>query len=135
MDRNNQKRKRKRRRRRKLHIRRKVSGTANRPRLSVFRSNKHIYGQLIDDEAGRTLASASSLDNEARESLQGAESLQGRSGDWGADRKAAEYVGTLLAERAKAAGVEACVFDRNGYKFHGRVKHLADAAREGGLKS
>ena len=126
MDKN--KAKRKRRRRRKLHIRRKVSGTANRPRLSVFRSNKHIYCQLIDDEAGRTLASATSLDKDARESL------QAEGGVWGADCKAAEYVGTALAEHAKAAGVAACVFDRNGYKFHGRVKDFADAARKGGLK-
>jgi len=120
--------KQKRRRRRKLHIRRKLAGTASKPRLSVFRSNKHIYGQLIDDEAGQTLASASSLSKDARESL----------GDgspaWGSDRKAAEYVGTVLAERAKAAGLDACIFDRNGYRFHGRVKHLAEAARKGGLK-
>ena len=102
----------------RLALRRSAGG---RPRLSVFRSSKHIYAQIIDDLAGRTLASASSLD----------ESLRG--GKNGANKNAAEAVGKLLAERAKAAGVTAVVFDRGGYLFHGRVKALADAAREGGL--
>ena len=93
-----------------------------RPRLSVFRSSRHIYAQIIDDVAGRTLASASTLD----------ETL--RSGKTGANKEAAEAVGKLLAERAKAAGITAVVFDRGGYLFHGRVKALADAAREGGLE-
>jgi large subunit ribosomal protein L18 len=92
-------------------------------RLSVFRSSKHIYAQVIDDVAGRTLAAASSLDKGLRASLKK-----------GADKAAAAAVGKLIAERAKAAGVSAVVFDRGGYLFHGRVKALADAAREGGLQ-
>ena len=94
----------------------------NRPRLSVFRSSKHIYAQIIDDSVGRTLAAASSLDGGVRANLKN-----------GADRAAASAVGKLLAERAKAAGIERVVFDRGAYLFHGRVKALADAAREGGL--
>jgi large subunit ribosomal protein L18 len=88
----------------------------------VFRSSKHIYAQIIDDTAGRTLAAASSLDNGLRASLKN-----------GADVAAASAVGTLIAARAKAAGIERVVFDRGAYLFHGRVKALADAAREGGL--
>ena len=95
---------------------------AGRPRLSVFRSSKHIYVQIIDDDAGRTLASASTLDKSLRESLK-----------TGADKAAAAAVGKLLAERAKEAGVTKVVFDRGAYLYHGRVKALADAAREGGL--
>ncbi len=95
---------------------------ASRPRLSVFRSSQHIYAQLIDDTAGRTLAAASSLEKDLRGSLK-----------TGADKEAAARVGALIAERAKSAGVETVVFDRGGYKFHGRVKALADAAREAGL--
>jgi large subunit ribosomal protein L18 len=91
-------------------------------RLSVFRSSKHIYAQLIDDGAGRTLAAASTLEKALREQIK-----------TGADRSAAEQVGRLLAERAKAAGVEAVVFDRGGYRYHGRVKALADSARAAGL--
>jgi large subunit ribosomal protein L18 len=91
-------------------------------RLSVHRSGRHIYGQLIDDEQGRTLAAASSLEKALREELK-----------TGADREAARRVGLLLAERAKAAGVEQVTFDRGGYRYHGRVKALADGAREGGL--
>ncbi len=93
-----------------------------RPRLSVFRSGRHIYGQVIDDGEGRTLASASTLD-------------QGLKGELktGADREAARRVGLLLAERAKAAGIEQVTFDRGGYRYHGRVKALAEGAREGGL--
>jgi large subunit ribosomal protein L18 len=94
----------------------------NRPRLSVFRSSKHIYAQVIDDSVGRTLAAASSLDGDLRANL-----------STGADKAAAIAVGKLIAERAKAAGVERVVFDRGAYLFHGRVKALADAAREGGL--
>ena len=109
--------------RRKARVRRALRATANgRPRLSVFRSSKQIYVQVIDDAAGRTLAAASSLDKDLRASLK-----------TGADKAAAEAVGKLVAERAKAAGVTKVVFDRSGYIFHGRVKALADAAREGGL--
>jgi large subunit ribosomal protein L18 len=100
----------------------KASGNG-RLRLSVHRSGRHIYGQVIDDEQGRTLAAASSLDKGLRAELK-----------TGADREAAHRVGLLLAERAKEAGVEAVMFDRGGYKYHGRVKALADGAREGGLQ-
>ena len=93
-----------------------------RVRLSVFRSSKHIYAQVIDDANGATLASASSVDKELRKKLK-----------TGADRAAAQEVGKLIAERAKAAGLNEVVFDRGGYMYHGRVKALADAAREGGL--
>ena len=93
-----------------------------RPRLSVFRSSKHIYAQVIDDQLGRTLAAASTMDAELRSQLK-----------TGADQKAAEQVGKLIAERAKSAGVEAVVFDRGAYRYHGRVKALAEAARAGGL--
>jgi large subunit ribosomal protein L18 len=108
-----------RRRRVRANLRRLAKG---RLRLSVFRSSKHIYAQVIDDAAGRTLAAASSLDSGLRANL-------GK----GADIAAATAVGKLLAERAKAAGVGPVVFDRGGYLFHGRVKALAEAAREGGL--
>ncbi len=94
----------------------------DRPRLSVFRSSKHIYAQVIDDDAGRTLAAASSLDKSLREALK-----------TGADKQAAVAVGKLIAERAAAAGIKRVVFDRGAYLYHGRVKALADAAREGGL--
>ncbi|HXF53329.1 MAG TPA: 50S ribosomal protein L18, partial [Hyphomicrobiaceae bacterium] len=94
-----------------------------RPRLSVFRSQKHIYAQIIDDSAGRTLAAASSLEKELRSSLK-----------TGADKAAASAVGKLIAERAAKAGVAEIVFDRGGYRYHGRVKALAEAARQGGLK-
>ncbi len=93
-----------------------------RPRLSVFRSSKHIYAQVIDDAKGATLAAASSLEKDLRGELK-----------TGADKSAASSVGALIAERAKAAGVTDVVFDRGGYIFHGRVKALADSAREGGL--
>ncbi|HEV8014682.1 MAG TPA: 50S ribosomal protein L18 [Stellaceae bacterium] len=108
--------------RRRRRVRSRLARTnKGRPRLSVFRSSKHIYAQIIDDVAGRTVAAASTLD----EALRGAKT--------GANKDAAGAVGKLLAERAKAAGVTAVVFDRGGYLFHGRVKALADAAREGGL--
>jgi len=109
--------------RRKRHIRRSLSGTASRPRMSVFRSLSHVYVQVIDDEAGRTLCSASTLDKELR---------AGVSATGNCD--AAKAVGGKIAERAKAAGVSSVVFDRNGFKYHGRVKALADAAREAGLE-
>jgi large subunit ribosomal protein L18 len=95
---------------------------AERPRLSVFRSSKHIYAQVIDDAQGRTLAAASSLDASLRTAL-----------PKGADKAAAAAVGKLIAERARAAGITEVVFDRGAYLYHGRVKALAEAAREGGL--
>ncbi|MFP6710360.1 MAG: 50S ribosomal protein L18 [Rhodospirillales bacterium] len=95
---------------------------AGRPRLAVFRSGKHIYAQIIDDVSGATVASASSIDKEVRGKLK-----------TGADIAAASAVGKAVAERAKKAGVETVVFDRGGYMYHGRVKALAEAAREGGL--
>jgi large subunit ribosomal protein L18 len=94
-----------------------------RPRLSVHRSSKHIYAQVIDDEGGRTVASASSLEAELRKSLKS-----------GCDKKAAEAVGKLIGARALEAGIKTVVFDRGGYVFHGRVKALADGAREAGLE-
>jgi len=94
-----------------------------RPRLSVFRSSKHSYAQIIDDTAGRTIVAASTMEKDLKSSLK-----------TGADKSAAEAVGKLLAERAGKAGIEGVVFDRGSYLFHGRVKALADAAREGGLK-
>jgi len=106
-------------RRVRKHIR-AVSG--GRPRLSVFRSSKQIYAQIIDDTRGVTVVAASSLEKPLREALK-----------TGADKAAAERVGGLIAERAKAAGIEEVVFDRGGYRYHGRVKALADAARAGGL--
>ena len=109
--------------RRHLRVRKKVAGTAERPRLAVFRSLKHIYAQLIDDDAGRTLCAASSLD----------ESLADKKKK-GGDVAAAKAVGALIASRAKEKGVSAVVFDRGGFQYHGRVKALADAAREAGLK-
>ena len=109
-----------RRERLRYQLRQKAVG---RPRLSVFRSGKHIYAQIIDDTAGRTLAAASSLDATLRPDLR-----------TGADRQAAGAVGKLVAERALAAGVSQVVFDRGSYIYHGRVKALAEAAREGGLQ-
>ena len=100
----------------KFRIRKSVNGTSERPRLSVFRSNKQIYAQVINDETGTTLASASSL---------GLEKM--------AKKEQAQKVGEMIAAKAKEAGVESVVFDRNGYLYHGRVKSLADAARKGGL--
>jgi large subunit ribosomal protein L18 len=111
------------RKRRHRRIRLKLSGTAARPRLNVFRSLQHIYAQVIDDEAGRTLASASTLDHELTAGLTGKPK-----------REQAALVGKVVAERALAAGVDEVIFDRGGYLYHGRIKALADAAREGGLK-
>ena len=110
-------------RRRRQRVRYKLRHAGKlRPRLSVFRSSRHIYAQVIDDAAGRTLVSASTLDAEIKKGLK-----------TGSDSAAAVAVGKALAERAKKAGVEQVVFDRGAYMFHGRVKALADAAREGGL--
>ena len=103
----------------RYQLRQKAAG---RPRLSVFRSGKHIYAQVIDDAQGTTLAAASTLDKDLKSSLK-----------TGADKDAASAVGKLIAERSKAAGVSAVVFDRGSYIYHGRVKALAEAAREGGL--
>jgi large subunit ribosomal protein L18 len=109
------------RRRRHARVRRRVHGTSERPRLAVFRSNKHISAQLIDDDAGRTLASASTTEESLRTSS-------------GGNVDAAKAVGTLVASRGKAAGVGAVVFDRGGFAYHGRVAALADAARAEGLE-
>ena len=101
-------------------VRAKISGNAQCPRLNVFRSLQHIYAQLIDDEAGVTLAQASSVEKDFEE--------------YGGNKSAAHKVGKLLAERAVAKGIDTCVFDRGGYIYHGRVQELAEGAREGGLK-
>ena len=114
------------RRRRKRRIRAKMAGTAARPRLSVFRSAKHIYAQVVDDVAGRTLGSAGS-------NVDGLPELSGDDAPTGKRAQAAR-VGMLLASRCKAAGVEKVIFDRNGYVYHGRVRSLADGARSGGLR-
>ncbi len=109
--------------RRKRGIRRTVRGTAERPRLTVFRSLKHIYAQVVDDDRGVTLCEASTRSKDLRDTVK-----------YGGNREAAKLVGEALAQRAKAKNIEAVRFDRNGFRFHGRVKMLADAAREGGLK-
>ena len=108
-----------RRSRRKSGIRKRVFGSAERPRLSIFRSSKHLYAQIIDDFAGKTLAEASTVSAKVEK---------------GGNVEAATTVGKALAEKAKAAGIEQVSFDRNGFRYHGRVKALADAAREGGLQ-
>ncbi len=110
------------RRRRHRRVRKKVRGTAERPRLAVFRSNHHIYAQVIDDVTGRTLAAASTTDPTVK------------SGGGTGNTDAAKKVGALVAERARAAGVSKVVFDRGGFLYHGRVAALADAAREAGLE-
>jgi large subunit ribosomal protein L18 len=107
--------------RRHFRLRKKVVGTTERPRLVVNRSSRHLHAQLIDDSIGQTIAAASSIEADVR-ALDGDKSAKGKK------------VGALLAERAKAAGVEAVVFDRGGHDYHGRIAALADAAREGGLK-
>ena len=111
--------------RRRIHdrVRTKVAGTTERPRLCVYRSVGHIYTQVIDDSTGTTLASASSVDKETKKGLKG-----------GGNVASAKVIGKAIADRAKAAGVSKVVFDRGGYKYHGRVKALADAAREAGLQ-
>ena len=106
--------------RRHIRVRRKSSGTAERPRLCVYRSNTNIYAQVIDDVAGKTLVSASTLDKEVKTKK--------------ANKEAAKEVGSLIAKRAKAAKISNVVFDRGGYIYHGVVKELAEAAREGGLE-
>ncbi len=106
-----------------LRVRTRVVGTSERPRLCVHRSLGHIYAQVIDDRSGRTLAAASSVDKKTRAQLKG-----------GGNVASAKVVGKEVAERARAAGVEQVVFDRGGYKYHGRVRALAEAAREAGLK-
>jgi large subunit ribosomal protein L18 len=105
--------------RRRRRVRARIRGNAERPRLSVYRSNRGVFAQLIDDDAGRTLASASWTEPELRE----LDSME-----------QAKRAGQLLAERAKTAGFESCVFDRGGYRFHGRVAAIAEGAREGGLE-
>ena len=111
--------------RRRIHarVRTKVESTPERPRLCVYRSLEHIYAQVIDDRAGKTLVSASSLDKETKKQIKG-----------GGNVAAARVVGKMIAQRAKAAKIEKVVFDRGGFKYHGRVKALADAAREAGLQ-
>ncbi len=108
---------------RKRRIRGKMHGTAERPRLAVFRSARHIYAQIIDDDLGHVLTSASSMDRQLRGSL-----------ETGGNSNAAREVGKLLAERAAERKIEMVAFDRGGFRFHGRLKALAEAAREGGLK-
>jgi large subunit ribosomal protein L18 len=108
--------------RRKKHIRKKLFGTTGRPRLSVFRSSKHIYVQIIDDVSGSTLASASTLSKELNDTV-----------TYGGNKSAAQHVGTLIANRAKEKGISSVVFDRNGFLYHGRVASLATAARAAGL--
>ena len=108
-----------RRKRRKIGIRKLVVGTADQPRLTVFRSIKHVYAQLIDDINGRTLVAADSRTAKLPN---------------GGNKDAAQQIGTVLAERAKEAGISRAAFDRNGYHYHGRVQALAEAAREGGLR-
>ncbi len=111
------------RRRIRYRIRKKVSGTADRPRLAVFRSDRHIYAQAIDDGSGRTIAHASTLDADVKGKVKS-----------GGNVDAAKAVGGVIAARLKDKGIEGVVFDRGGYLYHGRVKALADAAREAGLK-
>ena len=108
--------------RRKYHVRKKIFGTRDRPRLSVFRSNRHIYAQIIDDTAGATLASASTNSKRLREQL-----------PCGDNKKAAQVVGEAIVKQALGVGINSVCFDKNRYKFHGRVKALAEAARKAGL--
>ena len=108
--------------RRRRRVRKPIRGTLEQPRLSVFRSHKHIYCQVIDDSQGKVLAAASTRDKDLRDSVA-----------YGGNRSAASTIGKLIAERAKAAGVKKVCFDRGHYKYHGRVAELANAAREGGL--
>ena len=108
---------------RHVRVRGKISGTPNRPRLNVFRSNANIYAQIIDDVNGVTLASASTIDKELKADIK-----------YGGNKEAAKKVGAMIAERAKAKGITEVVFDRGGYVYHGRVKELAEGAREGGLQ-
>jgi large subunit ribosomal protein L18 len=108
--------------RRKMRVRKHISGTPDRPRLSVFRSHKNIYAQLIDDIAGKTLVAASTMEKSFGEAA------------LGGNRKAAQVIGSALAAKAIQAGIHKVVFDRSGYAYHGRIKELADAARKAGLQ-
>jgi large subunit ribosomal protein L18 len=110
--------------RRKKRVRKKIRGTAERPRLCVFRSTKHVYAQLIDDTAARTLAQASSVSEDSRSTI----------GNKGGNKEGAAMVGTLIAERALKQGIKRVIFDRNGFLYHGRIKALSKAAREKGLE-
>lgn len=112
------------RKRRHIRVRAKVKGTSARPRLNVFRSNAHMYCQVIDDARGYTIAAASDLEDAVRE----------KAGEGAPKTARAKAVGEIIAERAKAAGVDAVVFDRGGFLYHGRIKAVADGAREAGLK-
>ncbi len=112
-----------RRKRRKRRVRKRITGTEERPRLTVFRSHKNMYAQIIDDTRGRTLVTASTMEKPLCEELDGA----------GGNKKAAAAVGEALAVKAKQVGIDTVVFDRNGYPYHGRVRELAEAARKGGL--
>jgi large subunit ribosomal protein L18 len=109
--------------RRQRRVRNRLTGTAERPRLAVFRSSKHIYAQMVNDESGATIVSASSLDSELRAEIK-----------YGGNKAAAAAVGRAVAERAKKAGIDKVCFDRRSYKYHGRVAALAQAAREAGLQ-
>jgi len=109
--------------RRHVRVRKNLAGTADRPRLNVFRSVSAIYAQVIDDQSGRTLVSASTVDHELREKVKGMKKAE-----------QAKMIGQAVAERAKSKGIETVVFDRGGYRYMGRVKALADGAREGGLQ-
>lgn len=106
-----------------LRMRKRIVGTSERPRLCIHRSSRHIRAQVVDDHAGRTLAAASSLDKEVRAVIKG-----------GGNIAASKVVGKIIAERARAKGVDKVVFDRGGYQYHGRIQALAEAAREAGLK-
>lgn len=114
-----------RRERRQKRVRKRIHGTAERPRLAIFRSSKHIYAQVVDDTLGKTLAQANTLDKDVRGQLDKG---------YGGNKKAAEIVGKLVADRAKSAGIDKVCFDRRSYKYHGRVQALADAARAAGLE-
>ncbi|MBL6711750.1 50S ribosomal protein L18 [bacterium] len=109
--------------RRRFRVRKRLNGTAERPRLTVFRSHKHIYAQIVDDTSGRTVASASTADKSLRDQF-----------GFGGNRTAAEAIGKAVAERAQAAGVKQVCFDRGSFRYHGRVAALADAARAAGLE-
>ncbi len=112
-----------RRQRRKRRVRKHITGTVERPRLTVFRSHNNIYAQIVDDSGGKTLVAASSIESPLRDDV-----------DYGGNKSAAKVVGAALAAKAVQAGIKKVVFDRNGYPYHGRVRELADAARKGGLE-
>ena len=109
--------------RRQRHVRKRIQGTAERPRLAVFRSSKHIYAQMVNDQSGTTLVAASSMDPEVKAQVK-----------YGGNKAAAALVGRVVAERARKVGIDKICFDRRSYKYHGRVAALAQAAREAGLK-